>query len=130
MINLILTIAISFVTPDIRHDARFPGITLQDAYEFGVSWQDAKEAWSLACRHQTCCDKWIMQNFRFSDYMDWRAESEHCRMAWDVLDNALRPNAAGREYRLSQLERLRSIIGEEAYNARRMPPPTPGHLFR
>lgn len=129
MINIILMIAMGFISPDIRHDARYPGITLHDAYEFGATWQDAKEAWSLACRHQNTLDKWILENFRFSDYMDWRAESEHCRSAWDVLDNALRPSMSGYEQRMSNLVKLRAIIGEEAYNSRRMPPPTPGHLF-
>lgn len=102
---------------------------MQDAYEFGVNWRDAKHAYELSRSHQVAYDKFIMENFRFSDYMDWRAEAEYCRMAWDLLDNALRPGLQGYEYRMANLEKLKGVIGEKAYNSRLMPAPTPGHLF-
>lgn len=61
------------------------------------------------------------------DAWEWRTEARQCHMAWDLLADSWGriPQAMS----LSHLERLRCLLGPEAYYAGRMPPCCPWWRF-
>lgn len=114
--------------PDYRTDDRFPGVCIQDIWEFGANKDEARFCYHQARKHISFYDERIRENYQFSTYMDWKAEANKCLMAWDYLDNCF--IVRGDDWydviwKLQNLENLKRIIGEEAYNSRRMPPPCP-----
>lgn len=127
MLGIVIAIALS--QPDYSADHRWPKVCLADAREFGVTPAEARFYWQFSSRHITAHADHIRQTCTFAVYLDWRGEAEKCRTAWDLLDNAVFNPDLSREYRLEQLDRLRRQIGNEAYYARRMPPPCPGWMF-
>ena len=128
MINIIL-IALATTSPDLAHDARWPGVCLHDAYEFGATREDTRHAYQLARKHIEHYDERIRTRYNFTTYLSWKEEASQCLMAWDLLDDVIFRPDTPYEWKMERLSRLRKHLGEEAYNSRRMPPPTPGHLF-
>jgi hypothetical protein len=129
MINLILAYALLTPPSDFSHDARWPGICLHDAYEFGATAKDARHAYQLARRHIEYYDERIRTRYNFTTYLDWKEQATQSMTAWDILDNVLFVPGMSDEFRMEQLARLRKHLGDEAYYGRRMPGPTPGHMF-
>lgn len=129
MFDLLIVLVTGFVTPDYAIDARYPLVRIADAAEFNVSPEEARRAWELAHRHIIRHEDYLIERYAFGDVMVWKAEAEKCRNAWDCLDNVFRMRDT-RESKLLELDRLRKIIGDDAYHARRMPQPTPGYMFR
>jgi hypothetical protein len=109
------------------------GVTLQDAFEFRrlLPFGDVREMWMISQRHIYHHDEYIIVNYGFAAYQRWRCEAQKCRDAWDILDNICHPSIGkSPEYTMSQLRALRGVIGADAYDARMMPPPCPGWMFR
>ena len=125
---LLLSACLWATTPDWTGDARYPDVRLGDAREFGISAREARAGWLMARAHVAHHDEFILRHHTFATYMAWRSEANACDAAWDALDNALN-GTRNKLARLAELDRLRAIIGNDAYHARRMPAPCPGHLF-
>lgn len=130
MFNALIFIASMLATtPDFTADPRFPDVRLADVREFGLTAENAREAWLTARRHGTAHDEYIRENYPFAVYMNWRAEQAYAERVYDCLDNVLGGWGRSREYRLEELDRLRVMLGDTAYHARKLPMPCPGHLF-
>jgi hypothetical protein len=130
MFNEIVFIASMLATtPDFTADARHPDVRLGDAREFGLTPANAREAWLTARRHGAFHDEYIRERYPFAVYMNWRAEQAYAERVYDCLDNVLNGPGRSRESRLEELDRLRVMLGDANYHARKLPMPCPGHLF-
>lgn len=108
-------------------DPRWDMVVLADAKEFGVQAPSARGMWISAKAHIDHYNPIVWTYYSRASYARWKCEAETCHDAWDSLDNAL--NSPFRDTQLQQLDRLRHIIGDEDYRARRMPLPSPGWMF-
>ena len=113
---------------DFTPDARYPSVTVADAAEFGLNWHTARQEWLAASRHISHHDEWIRTQYKFDVYMDWKEQAILARDALDLIDNVTWNPTHDREWKLSQLVKLRRLIGDEMYVARRLPR-VPGHMF-
>lgn len=131
MLELFAAVALMAPAPRVMPErVAHPGVFLSDADGFAVDAITAREYWQLADRHIKHHRQHILDNYPFPAYMGWVTDAQKCRAAWDTLDNLTWPTMdKSPEYRLAQLRRLREILGEEDYAARRMPPPCPGWMF-
>lgn len=125
---LLLSSSLWATTPDLIGDARYPDVRLADAREFGIDAREARAGWLMARAHISYHEEYILRNYTFATLMMWREHATRAERAWDSLDNALSGNR-DKLARLAELDRLRIIIGPEAYHARLMPAACPGHLF-
>jgi len=125
---LLLSACLWATTPDWTGDARYPDVRLGDAREFGIDAREARAGWLMARAHIAHHDEYILRSYTFATLMLWREHANKCERAWDALDNVLNGNR-DKLARLAELDRLRAIIGNDAYHARLMPAPCPGHLF-
>ena len=129
MFELLITLAVAHQSPDLTADARYPLVRIADAAEFNILPHEAREAWNVAGRHIRTHEAYLLTHYTFGAVAAWRAEAEQCKAAWDALDNVL-TCSPDRLTRLAELDRLRRIVGDADYHARKMPPPCPGHRFR
>lgn len=130
MLTLLAAVALTLPAPRVMPERAEAGVCLSDADGFAVDHVTAREYWRMAKRHIEHHEKYLLRTYPFARVQPWMAEAERCRAAWDTLDNLTWPGTdKSPEYRIAQLKRLRDILGEADYQARRMPPPCPGHLF-
>lgn len=129
MINVIICFLIAIPASDYAHDARWPGVCMRDAYEFGATRADARQSYHLARRHIEHYDELIRSQYAFPIYMNWKEQANFHLRAWDLLDDVLLWSNTPYEWKMERLWQLKKHLGDEAYNGRRMPGPTPGHLF-
>ncbi len=113
---------------DLTADARWPDVRLQDAYEFGVTYKEAHYAWSEAHAYVRHYDDHMKTWYFPGSYNLWLKEADWAKRVWDKMDNSLNENQP-RHWRLEELTQLRAALGEEAYNARRLPNCVPDWLF-
>lgn len=102
------------------------GVRLSDAREFGYEPEAVRALSRLAVAHAD--SEWIRETIRANQPEEvWRWEAEVAWRAgvWQELIFCLEcPN---QQKRMDHLILLRRAIGEEAYEARRMPLPTPSY---
>ena len=80
--------------------------------------------------------RWLSLH-RFDDMTELMKETRSLYKAWDTLDDVLlndveirsRTNRTVEFWRRNKLAQLRLMIGEDAYNLGRMPPPVPLWAF-
>ncbi len=102
------------------------GITLADAREFGISPACIEGLWMQAQKHrelmwqQMAADNPLPLVEYWEQECAWRAE------AYNQADNVLRCSLS-LQHKLRCLAKLKKDIGDEAYESRRMPNPTPSY---
>lgn len=116
------------MTPDYSADAKWPLVRLADADEFGVPYSVCKTMETIADQHAIHWYQYLQKYYPKRDVDVWEAGYIHASQAWRIL-REIQEADIGKDRKLRRLNWLREWIGEEAYNARRMPPPCPGHLF-
>lgn len=102
----------------------FPGIRIEDVHTFGVGVQQGKALWELADRHGWEMRSEVESWNSVQVVAEWERELAWRRQCWSLLDDVLRLGYDHKE-KLRRLDRLRFLIGDEAYYSGRMPKPTP-----
>jgi hypothetical protein len=103
-------------------------VVLADAYTFGVTYRQAMYERKTAYDHKVDDNirKMIvtwggeMAAWRWEQEMEWR------HRCWDALEDALNYTWEPCQ-RLRRLETLYDLLGEDAFNSRWMPTPTPNY---
>ena len=106
-----------------------PDCRLEDRERF-PSRAEAYAGLQLAREHR----RWHEQQFPLATWRlcEWREcgrDARWCFDCWDWLHAAQQGEGRGPDYWLYSLRRLRTLIGEEAYQAGRLPPPVPAWHF-
>ncbi len=98
---------------------------LADAYKFGVGFQRVRRFYLIASAQPGVMRETVAANNTSDVVAEWEAECTWRRRCWDLLDDAIYMENFTVYRRVESLQRLRELIGDEAYFAGRMPNPTP-----
>lgn len=86
----------------------------------------ARLNWNLACKHPAQRAAEVYAWNRPDVAAQWVAECDWRRAAWDKLDDVLYHRCPV-QYKLRSLERLRELLGDEAFERGVMPAPIPNY---
>jgi hypothetical protein len=96
-----------------------------DSDRFRITAVEAKRNYEFALEHYNWCQQNVPNTL-------WERQAQYCYQAWDALDNVKRFCFEVHEERMIpvNLERLRDLLGQDAWAIGRMPPPAPYWYFQ
>ncbi len=103
-----------------------PPVQLSDAKEFGVYPECVRGLWKQAAGHRDIVGWAVKASNSLDVYEAWEDECKWRTRCWDLLDDVLYCGWDD-NYKKASLARLRLLIGEEAWERRIMPSPTPSY---
>lgn len=103
-------------------------VVLADAYTFGTTYHEAMDNRKRSYTHRSS-DEWKASVFTWNGscgLIQWEREMEWRHRCWDAIEDALNSRLDPCQ-RLHRLETLYDLLGEELFNARWLPTPTPNY---
>lgn len=102
------------------------GVRLADAMEFGIHPCGVQGFWVQAREHAGLMRETMRAQNTEEVVWAWERDCDWRARSWDQLDNVLRCSMTY-EAKMACLMKLKTLIGEELWEARIMPSPTPNY---
>lgn len=101
-------------------------VLLSDAHRFGLDFYSARAMWNLVRDHAGLMRDTIRVNDP-ANFHEWERECAWRYRVYYLADDVLNCPQMSVGAKLNSLDELRRLIGDEAYNAGRLPAPTPNY---